>query len=61
MADGDGEFSFFRGIHVRIDMIIDIHKTMTTKFSKQVHLKELTRMNLIKVKITSSGQDHVTN
>ena len=64
MADEDDEFSFFRGIHVRIDIRIDIIsiKLMTTIFGKQFHLKDLTQMKLIKqMLVTSSFQDHVTN
>ena len=63
MADGDDEVRFFRGIHVRIDIRIDIIsiKLMTTILGKQFHLKDLTQMKLIKqVLVTSSCQDHVT-
>ena len=40
MADRRGEFSFFKGSHVKIDLSISI-KLMATKFDKQVHLQEL--------------------
>ena len=43
MADKDGESSFFRGIHERIDIRIDISipiRPMIIKFGKQVHLEE---------------------
>ena len=45
MADRGGEFRFFQGIHVRIDIRIDISisiRPMTNKFDKQIHLRELT-------------------
>ena len=45
MADQEGEFSFFQGIHVRIDISISI-KTMTNKFGKQVDLQDLIQMRL---------------
>ena len=65
MTDRSGEFGFFQGIHVRIDIRIDISisiRPMTTKFGKQVHLQDLTQMRLIKqVLLTSLHQDHVTN
>ena len=65
MADLGGEFNFFRGIHERIDIIIDISNSirpMTTKFGKQVHLQGLTQMRLIKqVLVTPLRQDYVTN
>ena len=65
MAGVGGEFSFFRGNHVRIDIRIFISiftRPMTTKFVKVVHLEELTQMRLIKqILMTSSRQDHVTN
>ena len=51
MADWGGEFSFFQGIHVRIDISIDIFifiKPMINKFSREVHLQDLTQMRLIK-------------
>ena len=60
MADRDGEFSFFLGIHVRIDISISI-RPMSIKFGRQVYLQELTQMRLImQVLMTPSGQDHVT-
>ena len=40
MADQEGEFNFFQGIHVRIDIRIDIFisiRPMITNFDKQVH------------------------
>ena len=61
MTNQGGKFSFFQGIHIRIDISISI-RPMTTEFSKQIHLQELTQMRLIKqVLVTSSRQDHVTN
>ena len=45
MADCRDEFCFFRGIHVRIDVRIDIFITirpMTTNVGNQVHLEDLT-------------------
>ena len=51
MTDRGGEFSFFWGINVRIDIRIDISisiRPMATTFSKQVHLDELTQIRLIK-------------
>ena len=65
MADRSGEFSFFQGTHVRIDIRIDIYisiRPMISKFSKQVHLQDLTQMGLIKlVLVTSLRQDQVRN
>ena len=67
MVDRVGESSFFRGLHVRSDIRIDISvsiKFMTTNLllGKQVHLRELTKLRLIKkILMTSSRQDHVTN
>ena len=65
MADRGSEFSFFQGIHVEIDKIIDISisiRPMIIKFGKQIHLQNLTQMRLIQqVLVTSSCQDHVTN
>ena len=51
MVDGDGNFSFSRVIHIRMDIRTDISisiRPMTTKFGKQVHLEELTQIELIK-------------
>ena len=51
MADEGGEFSFFQGIHMRIDIRIDISisiRPMITKFDKKVHLQDLAQMRLIK-------------
>ena len=63
MVDRGGEFSFFRGIYVRTDILIDISISMkprTTKSGKQLHLGELTQMKLIKqVLVLSSRKDHV--
>ena len=60
-----GVFSFFQGIHVRINIRIDIYislRPLITKFGKQVHLQDLTQMKLIKqALVTSSLQDHVIN
>ena len=42
MANLGGEFSFFQGIHVRIDLRIKMSislRLLTTKFGKQVHKK----------------------
>ena len=65
MLDRGSEFSFFQGIHVRIDIRIDISifiRHMTTKYNKQVHLQELARIRQIKqVLATLSHQDHMTN
>ena len=65
MAERGGEFSSFRGIHAKIDIIIDISistRPLTTKFGKQTHLEELTRLRLInRVLLTLSRQDHVKN
>ena len=50
MVDRSGEFNFFQGIHVRIDIRIDISifiRPMTTKFGKEVHLDELTKVRLM--------------
>ena len=44
MPDRGGEFRFFQGIHVRIDIRIDISislRPMITRFGKQVHLQDL--------------------
>ena len=51
MADRGGEFRFFQGIHIGIDIRTDIFisiRPMTTNFSKQLHLQELTQMKLYK-------------
>ena len=63
MADRGGEFSFFQGIHVRIDIRIDISISITpliTKFGKQAHLQNSTQMKLIK-QTNQSETNHVTN
>ena len=49
MENWGDEFSFFQGIHVRIDLRIDISisiKPMSTKFGKQIHLGEMTPLNV---------------
>ena len=65
MVDRDGELSFFQGIHVKIDIRVDIAISMRpkiTKFGKQVHLQDMTQMRLIKqVLVTPLRQDHVIN
>ena len=64
-ADRGCKISFFQGIHVRIDIRIDISisiRPMIAKFCKQVHVQDLTHMRLIKqVLVTLSRQDYVTN
>ena len=64
MADRGGEFRFFQGIHVRIDITIDILisiKPIIAKFGKQLHLQDLAQMRLIKqLLVTSSHQNYVT-
>ena len=64
MADRGGEFRFFQGIHVRIDITIDILisiKPIIAKFGKQLHLQDLAQMRLIKqLLVTLSHQYHVT-
>ena len=50
LVDRGYEFSFVLGIHVRIDIRIDISipiVPMITKFSMQVHLNELNQIRLI--------------
>ena len=43
-----------------MDIFISIRPS-TIKFSKQVHLRDLTQMRLVnQVMVTSSGQNHVT-
>ena len=57
MADRGGECSFFQGIPVGTDIRIDISISMRpiiTKFGKQVHLRELTQMRLIKQMLVTS-------
>ena len=53
MADWGGEFNFSQGIYVRIDISISI-RPMTTKFGKQVHVQDLTKMRLIKQVLVTS-------
>ena len=64
MADRGSEFRFFQGIHVRIDITIDILisiKPIIAKFGKQLHLHDLAQMRLIKqLLVTLSHQYHVT-
>ena len=51
MAHWGCKFSFFRVIHVGIDIKIDISisiRNMTARFGKQVRLEELTQIRLIK-------------
>ena len=64
MADRGGEFRFFQGIHVRIDITIDILisiKPIIAKFGKQLHLQDLAQMRLIKqLLVTLSHQYHGT-
>ena len=51
MANRFGEFRFLLGIHVRLDMGINVTisiRPMTNKFGRQVHLEKLTKMRLIK-------------
>ena len=58
-----GEFSFFQGIYIRIDLRIAIFISiipMTTKFVKQVHPQELTQTRLIKQVLMTSSR-HVIN
>ena len=50
MADLGCDFRFFRGIHVKIDIIINISISigpMLTVFGKQAYLQDLTQMRLI--------------
>ena len=65
MTDQGGESSFCQSIYIKIDIRIDMSislRPVTTKFDKQVHLAELTKMRLIKyVLVTSPCQYHVTN
>ena len=46
MVDLGGDFSFFKGIHVKIDIrridISNFIRPMINKFGKQVHLQDLT-------------------
>ena len=65
MENRVGRFRFLPDIYLITDIIIDISismRPMTTKFGKQVHAEELTRMKLTKqVLVISSPQDHVKN
>ena len=62
MADLGAEFSFFQGIHARINIRIDMSisvRPITTKFGKQVYGQDLTQMRPIKqLLVMSSRQDH---
>ena len=47
MANQGSEFSFLRDNHLRTDIRIDIsisRRPTTTKFGKQIHLEELTKL-----------------
>ena len=61
MADLGCDFRFFRGIHVKIDIIINISISIGaifTVFGKQAHLQDLTQMRLInQVLVISLRQD----
>ena len=60
MVDRGGEFSFFRGVHVRIDRIdVCFHENYDHNFGKQVNLEQLTQMRLTNQVLTLSRQDHV--
>ena len=65
MAYQGGKFNFSQGVHVRINIRIDISNSirpMTTKFGKPLHLEKLTQVRPIKqVLVTPSYQGHVTN
>ena len=69
MSNWGNEFSFFQGIHVRIDVRTDVRTDISIsvrptiiKSGSQVHLQDLTQMRLIKqVLVTSSRQDNMTN
>ena len=57
MVDQGGEFNIFQGIHVRTNIKIDISifiRPMTTKFDKQVHLREVTQTRQIKQVLVTS-------
>ena len=56
MVSQGGGFSFFRGVHVRIDRKTDISisiRPTTTKFGKQIHLEKLTETRLMKQVLTA--------
>ena len=61
MADLGCDVRFFRGIHVKIDIIINISISIGaifTVFGKQAHLQDLTQMRLInQVLVISLRQD----
>ena len=63
MADRGQEFTFFKGIHIRTDIRIDVSisiRPLITKFVKQLHLQDLTQTRLMR-QVKSMHQDHVTN
>ena len=56
MVNQGGGFSFFQGVHVRIDIKTDISisiRPTTTKFGKQIHLEKLTETRLMKQVLTA--------
>ena len=53
---GGDEFTFFQGIHVRIDIRIDISIFIRRKFEKQIHLQELIQLRLIKMGMVKLGR-----
>ena len=65
MEDQGNEYSFFQGIHARIDIRIDISisiRSWTTKIGMQVHVQDLTKMRPMKqILVTLLGQNQVTN
>ena len=65
MVDGGSEFIFFWGIHVRIDVRIDISisiRPKNPKFGRQIHLQELNQMTVFQqVLVTLLRQYHGTN
>ena len=56
IADWGSEFSFFEGIHLRIDISTSI-SLMITKCGKQVYLQDLTQMRLIKTVVWIHDDD----
>ena len=60
MTDRGGEFSFFHGIHVIIDISISI-RSMITKLYKNAHLQDMTQVKLIKQVLVTLCGDHVRN
>ena len=65
MEDQGNEYSFFQGIHARIDIRIDISisiRSWTTKIGMLVHVQDLTKMRPMKqILVTLLGQNQVTN